>query len=97
MNIRDPKRPVFTISIAAELLGVHPRTLRIYEEEGLICPQRRGLYRLYSDDDIDRIQEIIDLIHKRHLNLAGIKTLMDMAEKFHLEVENLFDELLGGD
>ena len=45
-SLRDPKRPRYFISIAAELTSVHPRTLRIYEEEGLLCPQRRNNLRL---------------------------------------------------
>jgi hypothetical protein len=52
---RDPSRPVFVISVAASLVRVHPRTLRIYEDEGLLCPARtRTNIRLYSEDDIRR-------------------------------------------
>ena len=64
---RDPSRPVYVISVAAELVSVHPRTLRIYEVEGLVCPARtRTNIRLYSENDIRRVMWI------RHLtqNLA---------------------------
>ena len=53
---RDPTRPVYVISVAASIVSVHPRTLRIYEEEGLVCPARTPTnIRLYSEQDVRRI------------------------------------------
>lgn len=93
--VHEPGKPVYTISIAAELVGVHPRTLRIYEEEGLIQPKRfHKKNRMYSQEDILKIRTICELMEKRRLNLAGIKMLFEMAEKFHLEMDRMVQELL---
>ena len=55
-------RPVYVISVAAEITGLHPRTLRIYEARGLLSPVRRNRIRLYSDHDIERVRIIRQLI-----------------------------------
>ena len=57
-NIHDKNQPVYTISIAAELVGCHPRMLRIYEARGLVKPKRKHNIRLYSQEDIELINEI---------------------------------------
>jgi MerR family transcriptional regulator, heat shock protein HspR len=73
---------VYVISVAAELAGVHPQTLRIYERKGLVDPARTGGgSRRYSDDDIDRLKRIQDLTAEG-LNLAGVKKVLE------LEAEN---------
>src|SRR5207249_4075571 len=70
-------RPVYVISIAAGLAGCHPRTLRIYEEEGLLEPVRTETnIRLYSDDDLQRVRVIRYLTQVRGVNLAGVKLLL---------------------
>lgn len=74
---------MYTISIAARLLGVHPRTLRIYEERGLIRPARRSNLRLYSDEDLQRIRLIRTLIEERGLNLAGVKLFLEIQMEYH--------------
>ena len=57
---RDPTRPVYVISVAASIVSVHPRTLRIYEDEGLLCPARTATnIRLYSEEDVRRIAETL--------------------------------------
>src|SRR5436309_3826893 len=72
-------RPVYVISIAAGLAGCHPRTLRIYEEEGLLEPVRTETnIRLYSDDDLQRVRVIRYLTQVRGVNLAGVKLLLHM-------------------
>ena len=87
----SPRRPtaVYVISVAAELAGVHPQTLRIYERKGLVEPARTpGGSRRYSDDDISllrRIQELTD----DGLNLAGVKRVLELEA----EVARLRDEL----
>lgn len=90
----DKRRPIFTISVAAELLDCHPRTLRIYEEEGLVHPHRRNNIRYYSQDDIEMIKQICELMDEWRLNLSGIKALFTAAEKFHIRIERLLEEML---
>src|SRR6187397_3605216 len=91
---RDPQRPVYVISVAATLVAAHPRTLRIYEDEGLICPARTPTnIRLYSDEDIRRIQWIRHLTRDRGVNLAGIKILFELEERLGKRIlEALYDE-----
>jgi MerR family transcriptional regulator, heat shock protein HspR len=72
---------VYVISIAASLAGCHPRTLRIYEEEGLLDPVRTETnIRLYSDDDLDRVRAIRYLTQSRGVNLAGVKLLLQLRD-----------------
>ena len=72
---RDPDRPVYVISVAASIVSAHPRTLRIYEDEGLLCPARTPTnIRLYSENDIRRITWIRHLTRERGVNLAGIRS-----------------------
>lgn len=94
MIFHEESRPVYTISVVAELIGVHPRTLRIYEEAGFVHPSRRGKMRLYSQIDVARIKRICDLLDERHMNLPGVRALFDLADRMHLEVERMMDELL---
>ena len=93
------QRPVYVISIAAGLAGCHPRTLRIYEEEGLLEPVRTETnIRLYSDDDLQRVRVIRYLTQVRGVNLAGVKLLLHMRDATDL-MEDLMRELseLGAD
>lgn len=86
-------RPVYVISIAAGLAGCHPRTLRIYEEEGLLEPVRTETnIRLYSDDDLQRVRVIRYLTQVRGVNLAGVKLLLHMRDATDL-MEDLLGEL----
>ena len=91
---RDPSRPVFVISVAASLVRVHPRTLRIYEDEGLLCPARTPTnIRLYSEDDIRRVLWIRHLTQDRGVNLAGVRILFELEERLGTRIlETLFDE-----
>jgi MerR family transcriptional regulator, heat shock protein HspR len=91
---RDPSRPVYVISVAAGIVSAHPRTLRIYEDEGLICPARTPTnIRLYSDEDIRRILWIRHLTRERGVNLAGIRILFELEERLGTRIlEALFDE-----
>ena len=90
--IRDPKRPRYFISIAAELAAVHPRTLRIYDEEGLVCPHRRNNLRLYSEADIERVRIIRFLTRRQGVNLAGVKVILQLEALGKIRVYDLFDE-----
>ncbi|HEY8179211.1 MAG TPA: MerR family transcriptional regulator [Candidatus Limnocylindria bacterium] len=90
-SLRDPNRPRYFISIAAELASVHPRTLRIYEEEGLLCPQRRNNLRLYSEADIHRVRIIRFLTRRQGVNLAGVKVILQLEALGKIRVYDLFD------
>ena len=90
-SLRDPHRPRYFISIAAELASVHPRTLRIYEEEGLLCPQRRNNLRLYSEADIQRVRVIRFLTQRQGVNLAGVKVILQLEALGKIRVYDLFD------
>lgn len=87
----DLHRPRYFISIAAELASVHPRTLRIYEEEGLLCPQRRNNLRLYSEADIQRVRIIRFLTRRQGVNLAGVKVILQLEALGKIRVYDLFD------
>ena len=91
---RDPTRPVYVISVAATLVSAHPRTLRIYEDEGLVCPARTTTnIRLYSEEDIRRILWIRHLTRDRGVNLAGVRTLFELEERLGKRIlEVLYDE-----
>ena len=76
--MEDKDRPLYMISVAAELAGVHPQTLRIYEQKGLVSPQRtRGNTRMYSQADIERLQLINELTDEV-INLAGVIRILDL-------------------
>jgi MerR family transcriptional regulator/heat shock protein HspR len=74
----DQRRAVYVISVAAELAGVHPQTLRIYERKGLVAPARtQGGSRRYSEDDLARLSRIAELT-EAGLNLAGVKHVLEL-------------------
>jgi len=85
-------RPRYFISIAAELASCHPRTLRIYEEEGLVQPQRRNNLRLYSEADIKRVRIIRFLTRRQRVNLAGVRVILQLEALGKIRVYDLFDE-----
>jgi MerR family transcriptional regulator, heat shock protein HspR len=82
------------ISVAATLVSAHPRTLRIYEDEGLLCPARTpSNIRLYSENDIRRILWIRHLTRERGVNLAGIRILFELEERLGARIlEALYAE-----
>jgi MerR family transcriptional regulator/heat shock protein HspR len=86
-------RPIYMISVAAELVGMHPQTLRIYENKGLVRPQRTpGGTRLYSESDIERLRIIQRLTTELGLNLAGVELVLrleDELRKAHAQIERL--------
>lgn len=76
------ERAVYIISVAAELAGVHPQTLRMYERRGLLAPKRTsGNSRRYSERDIARIQMIQELTQREGISLAGVKLFIEMREQ----------------
>ncbi|HYU59089.1 MAG TPA: helix-turn-helix transcriptional regulator [Actinomycetota bacterium] len=79
---RNRERAVYIISVAAELSGVHPQTLRIYERRGLLAPARTsGNTRRYSERDIERLREIQQLTQEHGVNLAGVKMIMELERE----------------
>ena len=92
---------MYVISVAAEIIGVHPRTLRIYEERGLVNPVRRNRIRLYSDEDIERVRLIRQLIEGHQLTLAGVRLILEVYERLHDRADDLesvawlIDRILG--
>ena len=75
-------RPRYMISVAAELVGMHPQTLRMYEQKGLVRPQRTaGNTRLYSEADLERLRLIQRLTTELGLNLAGVEAVLGLEEQ----------------
>ncbi|MCD6087823.1 MAG: MerR family transcriptional regulator [Candidatus Hydrothermae bacterium] len=97
MNKISPDEPVYVISVAARLVGLHEQTLRIYEKKGLVVPKRTDKKtRLYSMNDLKKLRLIKLLTQKRGLNLAGVKMILEMIDdidralrEFEEELENL--------
>ncbi|MFA7084580.1 MAG: helix-turn-helix transcriptional regulator [Arcobacteraceae bacterium] len=89
--------PVYLISAVAEILSIHPQTLRQYEREGLIKPSRtNGKIRLYSQKDIDSIKTVLTLTREMGINLAGVDLILQLnikIEKLQNEVENYKNKL----
>src|ERR671923_383862 len=101
------RRAVYVISVAAELAGVHPQTLRMYERKGLIRPQRTsGNTRRYSQADIEIVQLIQEMTQERGMNLAGVEMVIELQqeleraqqrmERLRREAEELQRRLAGG-
>ena len=78
----DTARGVYMISVAAELAGMHPQTLRIYESRGLITPKRSsGNTRLYSQEDVERLRRIQELTSELGMNLAGVEKVFELEQE----------------
>jgi MerR family transcriptional regulator/heat shock protein HspR len=96
MEWPDTRRGVFAISVAAELAGLHPQTLRIYEREGLVDPARSsGGTRRYSGEDVERLR-LIATLTTAGLNLAGVKQVLALQEEvvgLRATIEHLDSEL----
>ncbi|HET7237345.1 MAG TPA: MerR family transcriptional regulator, partial [Actinomycetota bacterium] len=76
---RPEERAVYVISVAAELSGVHPQTLRMYERRGLLAPRRTsGNSRRYSERDIERVRTILELTRREGISLAGVRLFLEM-------------------
>ncbi len=85
MSPRGRKRPGkagYTISAVAEMYNIHPQTLRLYEREGLLIPSRsNGNTRLYSQEDLERLEAILNLTRDLGVNLAGVEIVLNMRER----------------
>ena len=91
MNEQDRNRPLYMIGVAAELAGMHPQTLRSYEQKGLVTPQRtRGNTRMYSQADIERLALINELTDEG-INLAGVIRILDLQGRLNERDRELDD------
>ena len=82
MMKRNPNEPVYMISIAAQLTGLHPQTVRLYERLGLVSPCRvNNKNRLYSEADIARLLQIRRFTQEMGVNLAGVEVILDLLQK----------------
>jgi MerR family transcriptional regulator/heat shock protein HspR len=90
-------RPIYMISVAADLVGMHPQTLRMYETKGLVRPHRTpGGTRLYSEADVERLRIVQRLTSELGLNLAGVELVLSLENelrKAHAQIERLQREL----
>ena len=90
----DRGKPLFMISVVAEMLDIHPQTLRLYEREGLVVPQRTdGNTRLYSQEDIDKLRRVLRLTRELGVNLAGVEVILTMREKME-QMQEMMEQLI---
>lgn len=89
------RKGYFSISAVAQMFSIHQQTIRLYEKEGLINPKRsEGNTRLFSEEDIDRLEEVIYLTHKMGINLAGVEMILKLQKqikKLQGEMNSLFE------
>jgi MerR family transcriptional regulator/heat shock protein HspR len=86
----DKRQGVYMISVAAELAGMHPQTLRIYETRGLITPKRSsGNTRLYSQEDVERLRRIQELTSEMGMNLAGVERVFELERDLERVTERM--------
>ncbi len=96
--MEDRKRPLFMIGVVCEMFKIHPQTLRLYEKEGLLHPQRSGGARIYSQEDLEQIRMILNLTKELGVNRAGVDIILRMRRRFEslqIEMENMMDHLEG--
>lgn len=85
---------LFMISVVSEMLGIHPQTLRLYEREGFIKPKRSGgNTRLYSEEDVEKLEMILRLTRELGVNLAGVEVILSMREKME-QMQREMDETI---
>ncbi len=89
-----PRKAAYMISAVAEQYQIHPQTLRLYEREGLLKPSRsEGNTRLYTDDDLERLEMILKLTRDLGVNLAGVEIILNMREKM-AEMQRQIEEFV---
>ncbi len=87
------KKRLYTIGVVARMYDIHPQTLRLYEREGLLKPSRtEGNTRLYSDEDLQRLEFILFLTRELGVNLAGVDIILNMKEQME-ELQKQIDQL----
>jgi len=86
---------LFMISVVSEMLGIHPQTLRLYEREGFIKPKRSdGNTRLYSEEDVEKLEMILRLTRDLGVNLAGVEVILSMRERMEQMQREMDDAIL---
>src|SRR3954447_20363189 len=96
MSTREKSKAAYMISSVAEQYGVHPQTLRLYEREGLLKPSRSdGNTRLYTPEDIERLEVILHLTRDLGVNLAGVEIILNMRERMG-EMQAQIQEFIAG-
>jgi MerR family transcriptional regulator/heat shock protein HspR len=89
----DPGKPLYLIGVVADMLKVHPQTLRLYERKGLVRPSRTvGRTRLYSEEDVDDVRRILRLTRDLGVNLAGVEIILRMRRQM-LSMQQEIEEL----
>lgn len=94
MKGRNKEQPLYLISVVAEMLSVHPQTLRLYEREGLINPQRTRKQRLYSESDVERLNLILQLTRELGVNKAGVDIILRMRRRLEV-MQKEMEEMMG--
>ena len=92
----DRKRPLLMISVVCDMFHIHPQTLRLYEREGFLHPQRVGRLRMYSQEDLERIRLILGLTKSLGVNRAGVDIILRMRhrlEAMHKEMDEMMRHL----
>ncbi len=93
---QDKNSPVYMISVVSRILEVHPQTLRMYEREGFVSPHRVNRQRLYSDEDIERLDLVIKLTKELGVNKAGVDIILRMRKRLkalHSEIMEMMQFL----
>ncbi len=91
---KDPRMGAYMIGVVSTRYGVHPQTLRLYEREGLLCPSRtEGKTRLYSDEDLERLEFILNLTRDLGVNIAGVEVVLNLRDRMH-EMQREMETLL---
>jgi MerR family transcriptional regulator/heat shock protein HspR len=93
-RVSEKERPVYIISVAADIVGMHPQTLRLYEREGLVAPSRTsGKTRLYSERDVEKLKEIRRLTQELGINLAGVEEIIRLRDELDIQQNRLESEI----
>ena len=93
MEPKDRKQPLFMISVVSRMLGVHPQTLRLYEREGLVTPQRTKRTRLYSQEDVEKLAMIVRLTRELGVNRAGVDIILRLRHRLEVMQQEV-DEMM---
>ena len=90
MSSRDPRMGAYMIGVVSMRYSVHPQTLRLYEREGLLAPSRtEGKTRLYSDEDLERLEFILNLTRDLGVNLAGVEVVLSLRDRLNRMQEDM--------
>jgi len=93
--VTDRSKPLYMIGVVAEMLKVHPQTLRFYEKKGLVRPGRtEGQTRMYSEEDLEEIARLLRLTRDLGVNLAGVEIILKMRRRI-IEMQGQIEDLLG--